>query len=291
MEVPENLIHVDINPAVFNKNYPAKVAIEGDAGIVVRCLLDELHAAGFKARRLVETLRDQIRHDKEAYYDEWRQHVTDRVNPFLFFQSLRHQLDDDAITVLDDGNHTFLTAELLPIYKSRHLITPSDFNCMGYCVPAAIGAKLGNPEKQVIGIVGDGAFYMNGLEVITASVENLGIVYFVFYDGELSQISQGQEIPYNRKTCTILGEMKLEGVAQATGAAYIVIPDNEAIDDGIARALELSKNNQPVIVDVRVDYSKRTRYTQGVVKVNLNRFPMGEKVRFIGRAAARRVTG
>ncbi len=292
MTVPENLIHIDINPDVFSKNYPAKVAIEGDAGIAVRCLLDKLQKANFASSRQPGILRDQIKRDKEAYYDEWRKHITeDRVNPFLFFEALRSQLEDDVITVLDDGNHTFLTAELFPIYQSRHLITPSDFNCMGYCVPAAIGAKLVNPNKQVVGIVGDGGFYMTGLETLTASVENLGVIYFVFYDGELSQISQGQEIPYNRKTCTILGEMKLEGIAQATGAAYVPILKNDGIEAGIARAIELSNRNQPVIVDVRVDYSKRTRYTRGVVKANLKRFPLGEKVRFIGRAIVRRVTG
>ncbi len=291
MQVPENLIHIDINPHVFNKNYPAKVTIEGDANMAVRCLLDELQKISFVNRRDADALKQQIATDKKAYQDEWREHVNDRVNPFLFFEELRKQADDDVITVIDDGNHTFLTAELFPIYKSKHLITPSDFNCMGYCVPAAIGAKLANPDTQVIGIVGDGAFYMTGLETLTASVENLGVVYFVFYDGELSQIAQGQSIPYNRKTCTILGNMKLEGIAQATGAAYVSITNNDEISAGITEAFKLSTQNQPVIVDVRVDYSKRTRYTQGVVKANLARFPLGEKVRFIGRAIVRKVTG
>lgn len=85
---------------------------------------------------------------------------------------------------------------------------------MGYCVPAAIGAKLVNPEKQVIGIVGDGAFLMTCMEIITASRLGLGVVYFVFNDGELSQIAQGQEIPYNRKTCTVLADIQLDGLAK-----------------------------------------------------------------------------
>ena len=291
MKVPENLIHIDINPEVFNKNYPAQVTIAGDANMAIRCLLDELQKANYTAQRDAGALADQIKSDKQAYYDEWRQHTNDRVNPCLFFEELRQQADDDVITVIDDGNHTFLTAELFPVYQSKHLITPSDFNCMGYCVPAAIGAKLANPDTQVIGIVGDGAFYMTGLETLTAAVENLGVVYFVFYDGELSQIAQGQSIPYNRKTCTILGNMKLEGIAMATGAAYVPITNNDEIAAGIAEAFKLSAQNQPVIVDVRVDYSKKTRYTQGVVKANLARFPLGEKVRFIGRAMVRKVTG
>jgi acetolactate synthase-1/2/3 large subunit len=162
---------------------------------------------------------------------------------------------------------------------------------MGYCVPAAIGAKLVNPQRQVVGIVGDGAFLMTGLEMLTATSEGVGVVYFVFYDGELSQISQGQEIPYNRKTCTVIGNVKLEGIAMATGARYIAIEGNDGIAGGIEAALAAAQAGQPVVVDVRIDYSKRTRFTQGVVKTVLKRFPLGDKFRFIGRAVVRKVTG
>jgi acetolactate synthase-1/2/3 large subunit len=214
-----------------------------------------------------------------------------RSIPPFFFKSLRNSLDDNAITVLDDGNHTFLCAELFTNFHSKHLISPTDFNCMGYCVPAAIGAKLSHPKKQVVGIVGDGAFLMTCMEIITASTENLGIVYFVFHDGELSQISQGQEIPYNRKTCTILGDMKIKGIAMATGAEYMEILNNQDIEEIIPKALEHTKKGQPVIVDVKIDYSKRTRFTKGVVKNVLERFPIGDKVRLIGRAMIRKITG
>jgi len=193
--------------------------------------------------------------------------------------------------VVDDGNHTFLAAELFPVIKSRAFISPTDFNCMGYCVPAAIGAKLVNPKRQVVGIVGDGAFIMTGMEILTATAQNAGVAYFVFYDGELSQISQGQQIPYNRKTCTVMGEIQFKGMAMATGAHYVVIENNSQIAAGIKEALETAATGRPVVVDVRIDYSKRTRFTQGVVKTVLKRFPMGDKFRFIGRALLRKVTG
>src|SRR5699024_1973304 len=117
---------------------------------------------------------------------------------------LRSQLPEEAIIVADDGNHTYLTAELMPIHGPRRYLSPTDFNAMGYCVPAAIGAKLANPDAPVVGIVGDGALLMTGLEMITARQNGLGVVLFVFSDGELSQIAQAQEIPYNRKPCTVL---------------------------------------------------------------------------------------
>ncbi len=291
IEVPANLIHIDINPEVFHRNYPAAVAIPADAGAALKSLLTSLEEDGFVAPHATGPLRAQIAADKLAYLEEWLRHSNERVNPARFFTSLRRQLADDALAVVDDGNHTYLTAELFPVLRSKKLICPTDFNCMGYAVPAAIGAKLVNPDKQVVGIVGDGGFLMTCMEILTAATENLGIVYFVFHDGELSQIAQGQEIPYNRKTCTILGRIGLDGVALATGAAYLAIDSNDRIDAVIGEALVVAAHGQPVIVDVRIDYSKRTRFTQGVVKTVLKRFPLGDKVRFIGRAFLRKVTG
>ena len=224
--------------------------------------------------------------------DEWLAHKPGkRVNPARFFGELRRGLEDNAIVVVDDGNHTFLAAELMPIHAPRGFVSPTDFNCMGYATPAVIAAKLANPSKQVVGIVGDGAFMMTCMETLTAASLGIGGVWFVFNDGELSQISQAQEIPYNRKTCSVLPELKLQGVAEATGCEFVAIGDDAACEPGIIEALSLAAQGKPVIVDVRIDYSKRTRFTQGIVKTNLGRFTPGNKFRFIGRALLRRLTG
>lgn len=291
VKVPDNMIHIDINPEVFNKNYPAKIAIHGDAGHVLEQIIEYLDSSDLKPQQKNSSIRKKIAEDKTEYLESWKKLKTDRVNPALFFECLRSKLKDDDIMVVDDGNHTFLAAELFPVIKSKHFISPSDFNCMGYCVPAAIGAKLVNPEKQVAGIVGDGAFLMTCMEILTASTLNAGVVYFVFHDGELAQIAQGQQIPYNRKTCSILGDVKLQGVAMATGAAFIEMKSNEEINNSIAKAFSLASMGQPVIVDVKIDYSRKTRFTQGVVSTVLKRFPLGDKFRFIGRAVIRKITG
>ena len=286
---PKNLIHVDINPEVFNANYPAAISIEGDARVVLAKLFKCLKSLG-ASKPVNARLITAIKTDKKAYLDEWMEHDSgDRVNPARFFTELRAQLDDDAIVVADDGNHTFLTAELMPIYRARGFISPTDFNCMGYCTPAVTAAKLVNPDKQVVGIIGDGAFLMTCMETLTAASLGVGGIYFVFSDGELSQISQAQEIPYNRKTCTILHDIELKGVAMATGCEFISIEDDTGCAGTIKRALSLAEQHKPVIVDVKIDYSKRSRFTKGIVKTNLGRFSMGNKARFIGRALLRRV--
>ena len=288
---PENLIHIDINPDVFNANYPAAITIEGDSGAVLKELLKSLQALG-TPKSDNGVLQSAIKKDKAAYFEEWFKHDSkNRVNPARFFVELRKQLDDDAIVVADDGNHTFLTAELMPIHCARGFISPTDFNCMGYATPAVTAAKLVNPEKQVIGIIGDGAFLMTCMETLTASSLGLGGVYFVFNDGELSQISQAQEIPYNRKTCSVLHQAQFRGVAEATGCEFISIRNDSDCEQGIQHALAFASQNKPVIVDVKIDYSKRTRFTKGIVKTNLERFTIGNKARFVGRALLRKVTG
>lgn len=291
VSVPERLIHIDINPRVFNANYPAQVTIAGDARVVLPQLLIALRAA-MPAAPVNRALQQRIAADKVAYRQSWYAHDSHgRVNPARFFDALRAASPAEAVTVVDDGNHTYLTAELLPILSAKSAIVPTDFNAMGYSVPAAIGAKLARPDVPVNCIVGDGCFRMTCMEIITATQHRLGVVYYVFCDGELSQIAQTQEIPYNRKPCTVLAPVQLDGVAQAVGAAYFKIASDADLPGEIAAANAVAANGQPVIVEVRMDYSKRTAFTTGVVRTNFRRFSLSEQVRAVTRALRRRVTG
>ncbi len=290
--VPEDLVHVDINPTAIGANYPARVGLVGDARPTLRALLDRLGPGTAASRTRLEAQARRIASDKAAYLAEWLAHDSgSRVNPARLFQALRRALPRDGVVVADDGNHTFLAAELMPILEPRTFLSPTDFNCMGYCVPATIGAKIAAPKRAVVGIVGDGALRMTGLEAVTATARGLGIVWFVFSDGELSQISQAQEIPLNRKTCSVLGELDVAALAAAVGAAHVAIADDGAIGPGIAAALASAGAGRSVFVDVRIDYSKRTRFTTGTVRTTLDRFDLATKLRFLSRALWRRVTG
>lgn len=289
MQVPENLIHIDINPDVFNANYPAKIAVQGDARCITPALLADVRALQAQAKK--GDMAQQIKRDKIAYQQQWLSHRSaGRVNPAIFFQALREKLRDDTIVVADDGNHTYLVAELLPILGARRYLSPTDFNAMGYCVPAVIGAKLANPQTPVVGIVGDGALLMTGMEMLTAVRHQLGVVVFIFNDGELSQIAQAQDIPYNRKICTVLQPVQMQSLAATVGAQFVSIQSEADIEIGIQQALEFAANNQPVYVDVNIDYSKRTRFTEGIVKATLKRFAPRDKLRVISRAFIRKIT-
>ncbi len=288
---PANLVHVDVNPQVFSANYPAAVGLEGDARRVLQ-RLEALLADAPPATARRAAVAAAIARDKAAYHDAWLGHdPRGRVNPVRFFDALRRHVGDDATFVVDDGNHTFLAAELLAVNRPRGFLSPTDFNCMGYCVPATIGAKFARPAAPAIGIVGDGALRMTGLELATATAHGLGVVICVFNDGELAQIAQAQEIPYNRKTCTVLGPLDVAGLAQCTGAAYVAARDDTEVERSLVQALEIAGRGRPVLVDVHVDYSRRTRFTEGIVRTNLGRFDLATRTRLVGRALWRRVTG
>jgi acetolactate synthase I/II/III large subunit len=288
---PENLVHIDINAKALSANYPAKIGIEGDACDVMPRLAKAI-ATRVSGPRNRQDLKAKITADRKAYAETWAKHDSgSKVNPGLFFAALNASASKDAQIVADDGNHTFLTAELMPISGRRNFISPTDFNCMGYAVPASNAVKLENPNRQVLAIIGDGAFQMTAMEVLTAASQQLGVVYFIFADGELSQISQAQQVPYNRKVCTVLPQLKLSAFAEAVGANYVEIANNQDIKTGIDTAFLMAERRRPVIVEVKIDYSKKTRFTEGAIKTNVARLDLPNKVRIVGRALKRKITG
>lgn len=290
--VPKDHIHIDIDPEVFNKNFGASLTIEADGELALQALLESLRveSLGWKRPEGADVRIQKMAREKKTYLESWTTvEQTEQVSPGIFFRELRAILPRDGILVLDDGNHTFLAAELFEPGEPKTVLSPTDFNCMGYAVPAAIGAKIAHPERAVFAVVGDGAFQMTGFEMLTAKTQGLGIAFFVFSDGELGQIAHLQQIPLNRKTCTILGQPNLEGFAQTVGAKFISLEKDADVREALRKASLWVSQGQSVLVDVKIDYRRKTQFTQGAVKTNLKRFPMREKLRFIARAAKRHV--
>lgn len=292
LDNPKNLIHIDINPEVFNKNYEAEQTILADSGEVLKAIWEEIESRNFTSKQSFEEVGSKLAKMNQDYFDTWlKGKRNDIVSPGYFFKALRAQMDDDAFMLTDDGTHTFLASELFPVNQARKFVSPTDFNCMGYCVPASLAIKLNNPDKQVVGIVGDGAMLMTGLELVTASSYGIAPILFIFNDGELGQISQFQSVPLNRKTCTVLHKVNYEGIAIAAGIDFMQIENDNQIEDVISKAIALNKTGKPVLINVNIDYSKKTMLTKGVIKVNFLRFPLSEKLRFFGRAVKRHIAG
>jgi len=164
-----------------------------------------------------------------------------------------------------------------------------DYSCMGYSVPAAIGAALANPGRDVVALPGDGALLMTGIELLTAANYRAAPLVVVLRDGKLSQIAQFQKIPFNREPCSSLPDYSIEGLAATVGARYFKIIRNHELDSVIPAALDIVREGRPALVEVAIDYSRKTYFTKGVVKTNFWRLPWGDRLRMVVRALARRI--
>lgn len=285
MAVPRPLVHADVDPGVFGRNYPADATITGDSGVVVRALLDRLTPHPHD-----EALRARIRSGHEAVDGERAAGSnTGRVSPYRLLHGLQEKFGREAIFTADSGNGTFLALEMLRLEKPGQLLAPVDYSCMGYAVPAAIGAKLARPECPVVALAGDGAFLMTGLELLTAAQLGVAVAVFVLNDGELAQIAQFQEVALNRKTASVLPDFDLEPLARALGVEFLKLERDADIAGVLDRAAALTAAGRPVLVDTAIDYSNKTYFTRGVVKTTLLRLPWRDRLRFVARAVARKV--
>ncbi|MBI4668517.1 MAG: thiamine pyrophosphate-binding protein [Elusimicrobia bacterium] len=287
LKTPENLIHVDIDQGVLNKNYPAKLAMAAEAGLFLDGLLERL-----KPRQTNDDLKAAIEHGHRQVWAEWLNRPPGSlVSPPCFFRALQTALGKDAIYVTDSGNGMFLAMEMLRLDSPGRFLGPVDFSCMGYSIPAAIGAKLANPDRTVAALAGDGALLMTGLEMMTAAHYGAAPLVFVLRDGELGQIAQFQRTVLNRDTCSVLHPYDLKSLADSCRAAYLEMPDDHSIEKTISEALSMVKDKKPVVVSVAIDYSQRTFFSKGAVKTNLWRLPWTDKIRMLGRAARRHLIG
>jgi acetolactate synthase I/II/III large subunit len=283
---PDRLIHVDINPDVFNRNFRANLAIESDARGFVKAVRGLIEGS-----RPRQDLEDRIAAGHERVRKRWRRQKSDtRITPLELFGALQRHCSADAVYATDSGNGTFLAMEQLRLMGGPGCyIAPVDFSCMGYAVPAAIGAALGNPDRDVVALPGDGALLMTGLELLTAASYRAAPLVCVLRDGKLGQIAQFQRIPLARETGSVLPNYRVEGLARATGCPFYRIIRGHELDSVIPAALEQTREGQPVVVEVVIDYSVKTYFTKGVVKTNFWRLPWGDRLRMLGRALARRV--
>lgn len=221
----EKLIHVDASPEVLEANYPASIAVCADAPAFLSALL-----------RHQDALAQRENHWQKQELDEWRAkaEVMDRnaqVEPRImdtnswskpsdFFTALRQLLPADVCLVTDSGLHQFFVRRYFRVLSPRSLIFPSDFQSMGFGLPAAIGAKLSSPERTVVAVVGDGGFAMSAMEMLAAIREELSIKIILFNDGHLGLIRMQQLGSYGHGHAVDLPVLDYEKLAQALSIPY-----------------------------------------------------------------------
>jgi acetolactate synthase-1/2/3 large subunit len=289
---PGPLIHVDINPEVLGRNFPAELAICSDAKAFLQALLRELsepptrptaHPPDATIRSRIEAGHAEVRRGWSARRSE------DRVTPFVLLDAIQRIFGPETIYTTDSGNGTFLAMEGLRVERPGRFLAPVDFSCMGYSVPAALGAKLGVPDAPVVALAGDGAFLMTGLELLTAASNGVPVAVIVLRDRELAQIAQFQSTAFGRRMASVLPDYHVGSIAEAVGVEWLRLDHDAEVDEVVRVAHATISAGRPVLVDTAIDYSAKTWFTRGVVKTMLVRLPWPDRLRFVARALMRRL--
>jgi acetolactate synthase-1/2/3 large subunit len=290
---PGPLIHLDINPDVLGRNFPAELAIASDARAFLQALLAELHQPS--SRPAVQSpdadLHQRIAAGHAAVRRGWDEQASKtRVSPAVLLDALHRRFGPKTIFTADSGNGTFLAMECLRLDRPGRFLAPVDYSCMGYSVPAALGAKLGAPQAPVVALAGDGAFLMTGLELLTAASQGVPIAVIVLRDRELAQIAQFQSTAFGRRMASVLPDYHVGSIAEALGVEWLRLDHDAEVDEVVAAAHATVSAGRPVLVDAAVDYSAKTWFTRGVVKTMLLRLSWPDRLRFVARALLRRLS-
>lgn len=254
LELPsDRLIRVDTSKEVLEANYTAHLAILGSVEAVLGQLLPAVQR--LPRNSVGGWTRDEI--------GDWKKRlrvvrggtvvlepVVHGVTPKTagaFFASLQRILPRNGIVVTDSGLHQGLVRRHFDILAPRGLILPSDFQSMGFGLPAAIGAKLAAPDRPVVVVLGDGGFAMSGMELLTAVRENIPLTVIVFNDGRLNLIGLQQFAEFGHSESVDLLNPDFGAFAASVGAKYALV------DGNAEEVLRTAVNSTHVtVIEVRV---------------------------------------
>lgn len=242
----KTIIQMDIDQSEIDKNVGVTLALDGD---------------------LKETLAKFLPLVKEGKHPEWWEQIRewDKMEdrsvadgsrltaPWVMTQLTKTFADRDTIYVTDVGQNQMWAAQYLTIDKPRHHLTSGGCGTMGFGLPGAMGAAFAKPDSQIVHICGDGGFKMTGLEMFTASRENLPLISIVINNSCLGMVRQWQQLFYNeRYSNTILTEFDFVGFAKSCGADGRTVTTCEEFTAALAEAQNRTK---PFLIEVRIEQS------------------------------------
>jgi acetolactate synthase-1/2/3 large subunit len=175
------------------------------------------------------------------------------VNPEIFIKRLSRAMKDDAVYVADVGQNQLWSCANCVIKQNERFLTSGGMGTMGYAVPAALGAKLGAPNRQVVAVCGDGGFQMTMMELATMKQYNVPVKIVVLRNNVLGLVRQYQHFTYQDRFSMIdLGDSipDFKKIAEAYGIRYQQIAAVEEMDSGIAQFLA---DDESTLMEVIVD--------------------------------------
>jgi acetolactate synthase-1/2/3 large subunit len=227
------VVHVDIDPAEIGKNVETKVPVVGDAKEVIDLLID---------------LVDEKQHDEwTTWIETQRNYVLEAAledrpetpEPYTIIKAIAAASNGEAIYSTDVGQHQMWAAQHLGLDYPNHWLSSGGLGTMGYGLPAAIGAKLGCPDKEVWAICGDGGFQMSLNELATCTQEGIDVKIAVLNNGYLGMVRQWQDLFQGKN----YSEVKINGpdfvkLAEAYGVTGIRVETDAEIMPAIQKARE-----------------------------------------------------
>lgn len=242
------IIHIDIDPAEFNKNVEVDVTIKGD----VKQALESLCAMVEK-----KNCSEWLKEIADSRPSEPQQIGTKDfpVTPQAIIETLDKLTDGNAVITTEVGQNQMWAAQFYKFKKPRTFLTSGGLGTMGYGLGASIGAKTGCPEKTVVNIAGDGSFAMNLNELITAQAHNIPIIELVINNNVLGMVRQWQRLFYEKhfsQTTLDMRHIDYQKLGESFGIQTLVIERTEDIKPVLEKALEISRS-APVLIEARID--------------------------------------
>jgi acetolactate synthase-1/2/3 large subunit len=253
---PAKLIHIDVDPYEIGKNYPAEVGIVADAGPASAALRD---AIGAKPN--VPPAREAFLAELDRLKRDWKEKEAQRLNSDQFpftsqrpLRDLRRVLPRDGIIVVGSGNAQGAVKQSFPVYEPRTHLGSGGYSSMGWAVPASIGAKLAQPDRKVVCVLGDGDFLMTLEEIGVCVTNDIPVVFIVQNNQGYMSIRGGQRKIFDRHIGSEFSRPDgtpyspdFKAVAAAFGLEGHKVEDPAALEDTLRKAVE---SDAPVIVEV-----------------------------------------
>ena len=238
------IIHVDADPEELGRNWEEEVSICADAKLGLQALLDGLAGRAGASRWTTE----EIAKHRALDYEDTKAKAPNQVR---IIESIRAELDDDAVFVSGISSIGYWSHLAFPALAPRSYLNTSYFATLGYAFPTGLGAKVGNPDRQVVVVTGDGGFMYALPDLATAVQEGINTVTVVFNDGALGASLRDQQVRYKGRVIgTQLRNPDFAGTARAFGAVGVRLEHYEELGPALGEALGLER---PVIIDCPIE--------------------------------------
>ena len=248
------VIHVDIDEAELGKVRAPDVAIHGDCKLVIAGLVEALQACGGAAAQPDRRAwRSQISGWQERYPLVYEQSQPgELLKPQYVLEVLRDSTPDDTIVTSGVGQHQMWASQYWRFDHPYTWINSGGLGTMGFSVPAAIGAKVGMPDRMVWAVDGDGCFQMTAQELVTAATERIPIKVALFNNAYLGMVRQWQEMFYEERYSEVYLSYEIPDYvkwAEAMGCVALRVEAPEEVAPAIAKANEI--DDRPVVLEFR----------------------------------------